>query len=562
MLKELSIRHFAIIEHVRLSFEDGFHVLTGETGAGKSILIDALSLAVGGRASADFVRHGEKKAEIEALFEISADHPVCGILGEMGLEPEEDLLLIRREITASGKSTCRINGSPVTLSMLKKVGRSLLDIHGQHEHQSLLRTEEHLEWLDAFGDQTLKDLRREYEALYNEYRALEKELERLTSDERETARRIDLLNYQLQEIAAANLTAGEDQELEQERNRLVNAEKLVKAAGDAFEELYAEGRGNDSLQNALNHLEEIVRYDESVGPVLELVQSAVYQVEEAIRLLGRYRDELEFEPERLNQVEERLDLIHQLKRKYGDTIESILAYGETVAEELEELRNRDENREEVKRKLEAVREELEGVASRLTSARKRAAERLERRMEEELSDLNMANTAFRVALQPSERGFTPTGCDRVEFQIAPNPGEPLRPLAKIASGGELSRLMLALKTIFIDVDPIDTVVFDEIDTGVSGRAAQSIAEKMAGLARKNQVLCITHLPQVACMADHHYLIAKEVSAQKTRTRVERLNAEGRATELARMLGGVEVTTTTRRHAEEMLRLAERMKQAT
>ncbi|MEW9033882.1 MAG: DNA repair protein RecN, partial [Planifilum fimeticola] len=407
-----------------------------------------------------------------------------------------------------------------------------------------------------------KDLRREYEALYNEYRALEKELERLTSDERETARRIDLLNYQLQEIAAANLTAGEDQELEQERNRLVNAEKLVKAAGDAFEELYAEGRGNDSLQNALNHLEEIVRYDESVGPVLELVQSAVYQVEEAIRLLGRYRDELEFEPERLNQVEERLDLIHQLKRKYGDTIESILAYGETVAEELEELRNRDENREEVKRKLEVVREELEGVASRLTSARKRAAERLERRMEEELSDLNMANTAFRVALQPSERGFTPTGCDRVEFQIAPNPGEPLRPLAKIASGGELSRLMLALKTIFIDVDPIDTVVFDEIDTGVSGRAAQSIAEKMAGLARKNQVLCITHLPQVACMADHHYLIAKEVSAQKTRTRVERLNAEGRATELARMLGGVEVTTTTRRHAEEMLRLAERMKQAT
>ncbi|GAA5346485.1 DNA replication and repair protein RecN [Planifilum fimeticola] len=561
MLKELSIRHFAIIEHVRLSFEDGFHVLTGETGAGKSILIDALSLAVGGRASADFVRHGEKKAEIEALFEISADHPVCGILGEMGLEPEEELL-IRREISASGKSTCRINGSPVTLSMLKKVGRSLLDIHGQHEHQSLLRTEEHLEWLDAFGDQTLKDLRGEYEALYNEYRALEKELERLTSDERETARRIDLLNYQLQEIAAANLTAGEDQELEQERNRLVNAEKLVKAAGDAFEELYAEGRGNDSLQNALNHLEEIVRYDESVGPVLELVQSAVYQVEEAIRLLGRYRDELEFEPERLNQVEERLDLIHQLKRKYGDTIESILAYGEAVAEELEELRNRDENREEVKRKLEAVREELKSVASRLTSARKRAAERLERRMEEELSDLNMANTAFRVALQPSERGFTPTGCDRVEFQIAPNPGEPLRPLAKIASGGELSRLMLALKTIFIDVDPIDTVVFDEIDTGVSGRAAQSIAEKMAGLARKNQVLCITHLPQVACMADHHYLIVKEVSDQKTRTRVERLNAEGRATELARMLGGVEVTTTTRRHAEEMLRLAERMKQAT
>ncbi|MFS8514339.1 MAG: AAA family ATPase, partial [Planifilum fulgidum] len=328
MLKELSIRHFAIIEHVRLTFENGFHVLTGETGAGKSILIDALSLVVGGRASADYVRHGEKKAEIEALFEISADHPVCGVLEEMGLEPEEDLLLIRREISASGKSACRINGSPVTLSMLKKVGRSLLDIHGQHEHQSLLRTEEHLEWLDAFGDPSLKELRRQYEALYHEYRALEKELKRLTSDERETARRIDLLSYQLEEIAAANLAEGEDQELEQERNRLVNAEKLVKATGDAFEALYGEGRGADSLQCALVHLEEIRRFDESVGPVAELVQSAAYQVEEAIRLLGRYRDELEFVPERLNQVEERLDLIHQLKRKYGDTIESILAYGE------------------------------------------------------------------------------------------------------------------------------------------------------------------------------------------------------------------------------------------
>ncbi|MFO7289474.1 DNA repair protein RecN (Recombination protein N) [Planifilum fulgidum] len=562
MLKELSIRHFAIIEHVRLTFENGFHVLTGETGAGKSILIDALSLVVGGRASADYVRHGEKKAEIEALFEISADHPVCGVLEEMGLEPEEDLLLIRREISASGKSACRINGSPVTLSMLKKVGRSLLDIHGQHEHQSLLRTEEHLEWLDAFGDPSLKELRRQYEALYHEYRALEKELKRLTSDERETARRIDLLSYQLEEIAAANLAEGEDQELEQERNRLVNAEKLVKATGDAFEALYGEGRGADSLQSALVHLEEIRRFDESVGPVAELVQSAAYQVEEAIRLLGRYRDELEFEPDRLNQVEERLDLIHRLKRKYGDTIEAVLAYGKSVAEELEELKNRDENREEVKRKLEAVQEKLESAAKRLTTARKKAAERLERRMEEELSDLNMANTTFRVSFQPAEQGFTPTGCDRVEFQIAPNPGEPLRPLAKIASGGELSRLMLALKTIFIDVDPIGTVVFDEIDTGVSGRAAQSIAEKMAALARKNQVLCVTHLPQVACMADFHYLIVKEVSGQRTRTRVERLDAEGRATELARMLGGVEVTTTTRRHAEEMLRLAERIKQAT
>src|SRR5690606_6312477 len=312
----------------------------------------------GGRASADYVRHGAKKAEIEVLFEIAGDHPVRGVLEELGLELDEDLLLIRREIAASGKSTCRTNGSLATLSMLKRIGRFLLDIHGQHEHQSLLRTEEHLEWLDAFGGQSLGDLRRQYEALYDEYKTLERELERLTTDEKEAARRIDLLSYQQQEISAANLTAGEDQELEQERNRLVNAEKLVKAAGDAFEELYAEGRGNDSLQNALNHLEEIVRYDESVGPVLELVQSAVYQVEEAIRLLGRYRDELEFEPERLNQVEERLDLIHQLKRKYGDTIESILAYGETVAEELEELRNRDENREEVKRKLEAVREEL------------------------------------------------------------------------------------------------------------------------------------------------------------------------------------------------------------
>lgn len=562
MLREMSIRHFAIIEHVHLTFDDGFHVLTGETGAGKSILIDAIGLLVGGRGSADFVRHGKEKAEIEGLFEVPAEHPVRDVLRELGIEPEEDMLIIRREIAHSGKSTCRINGRMVTLAMLKQVGERLLDIHGQHEHQSLLKPEEHVEWLDAFGGEAVLAKRREYEALYRKYRDRELEWRRLTVDEKEVAQRIDLLRFQHEEIAAAQLTDGEEEELESERNRLVHAEKIVQNASEAYEALYGERRGLEYLHDAMQALEEIVQVDESVRSVWETVQSAYYQLEEAARELGNYRDQLEFDPDRLSEVEDRLHLIRQLKRKYGESIRDILSYREHVQAELEQLLNRDENKEAMEAEIKQLRAELDKKADELTALRKQAARRLEERVEKELADLNMGATTFHVAFNSFEtpHDLTPSGKDRIEFQIAPNPGEPLRPLAKIASGGELSRIMLALKTLFAHADDIPTLIFDEIDTGVSGRAAQAIAEKMVALGRKSQVLCITHLPQVACMADTHFYIYKETESGHTQTHVDKLDRQGRTLELARMLGGVEVTETTREHAEEMLRMAEQMKQ--
>ncbi|PTM58541.1 DNA repair protein RecN [Desmospora activa] len=563
MLREMSIRDFAIIQEVHLTFDRGFHVLTGETGAGKSILFDALSLVVGGRGSQDFVRHGAKKAEVEALFDISDQPGIQAILDELGLSTAgEEHLLIRRDIAQNGKSTCRLNGQIITLTMLKQVGEHLLDIHGQHEHQSLLQVEAHLNWLDAFGGVDLIQQRERYQKIFAQHREMRQELDQITADEKKIAQRIDLLSFQKEEIAAARLTAGEDAELAQEHSRLAHAEQIVQHASQAYEAMYGDQRGAEMLNQAVRDLEEITRLDESLQPLLEMVQSAYYQVEEAARQVGRYRDDVEFDPARLAQVEERIHVLDQLKRKYGETIEEILRHGEEAEQELEQLLNRDERKQELEQRLTELEAKLAAEGETLTQMRKQAAERLNQRVEAELADLNMKGTRFQAAFSnDDEPTYTPTGQDRVEFLIAPNQGEPLRPLVKIASGGELSRIMLALQTIFSDLDGVPTLIFDEVDTGVSGRAAQAIAEKIAHLAQERQILCVTHLPQVACMADVHFHIFKESNEEQTRTRVKLLTMEGRTMELARMLGGVEVTDTTKTHALEMLQLAERTKTA-
>jgi len=565
MLKELWIRHFAIIEEVHLQFDQGFHVITGETGAGKSILIDALGLIMGARASADFVRHGEKKAEIEAVFELEDQHPVLELLEEWGLEAEDgEPLIIRREITSSGKNTCRINGRSVTLAMLKQVGAHLLDISGQHEHQALLSSSRHLEWLDHFGGDDIWPLRAEYQNVFREYQRLNQERKRLDLNQKEIMNRIDLLKFQLEEIDAAGLTPGEDEELAQERNKLAHAEKLMLHTTSAYECFYGERNGLDQIQEAVTHLEQIAEIDEVMNPLLESIQTAYYQLEEGARQIVKYRDELEFDPERLFEVEERLHLIRHLKRKYGETIEEILHYRQEIKRELEQLEHLEETTEHLDEQLNQLKVQLEKLAKELTAKRKKTASSLETRVEQELKELNMGSTVFHVAFYPESyrnSEYHAHGQDHVEFQISPNPGEPLKPLVKIASGGELSRIMLALKCIFTDVSPSHTLVFDEIDTGVSGRAAQSIAEKIAVVSRKHQVLCVTHLPQVACMADLHFHISKETTDEQTRTRVQKLDHEGRMMELARMLGGVEVTETTREHAGEMIRLANEVKQS-
>ncbi|WP_124727220.1 DNA repair protein RecN [Staphylospora marina] len=565
MLRELTIRQFAIIEHVHLRFDRGFHVLTGETGAGKSILIDALGLVAGGRASSEFVRHGADRAEIEAIFEIPDEHRVRQLLIDWGYEPDDlDQLIIRREITAAGKSTCRINGRSVTLSMLREAGRHLLDLSGQHEHQTLLRTEEHLEWLDRYGGDELLAIRKKYGELYAEYRELVRKLEELDLDGKEHAQRLDLLTFQRDEIAGAHLVPGEDEELERERTRLLHAEKLLSHTAGAYEMMYGERGALDLLQESLGRLEQAAGMDESLDQVVESARQAVYLLEEAVREVGRYRDGLEHEPGRLEQVEERLHLIRQLKRKYGNTIEEILSHQERVERELAELEHREESQEELRAEIESLEEELGRLAGELTTLRKKAAMDLEKRVERELADLHMGSTVFHVSFfRDAWRSgeLTPAGRDRIEFMLSPNPGEPLKPLSRIASGGELSRILLALKVIFTGVQEVHTLIFDEIDTGVSGRAAQAIAGKIAQLGQRFQVLCVTHLPQVACMADHHFLISKETVNDSTTTRVNQLDESGRTQELARMLGGVEVTRTTLEHAEEMIRLAEEAKDA-
>lgn len=574
MLKELSIKNLAVVEAVRLSFRKGFHVLTGETGAGKSIIIDALSLIAGGRGSSELVRYGEDKAEIEALFEVPAGHPVWETLTSLGIESgDDDVLIIRREINAQGKSVSRINGQLVNLTMLKAAGEWLVNIHGQHEHQSLLKAEAHINWLDLFGGPEIGQAKDAYQQAYDEFSSLAKQLEELRDSEKHTLQTQDLYRFQLEEISEAGLKPEEDESLLEEKRKLTSAEKLYQNANDAYEALNGTGKGLDWVRKASRCLQDIASYDHAVlQPLTEQVQSAFYQLEDAAFQLRDYRDQIEFNPSRIDQIEQRLDLIASLRRKYGDSVADILAYFQTIQDELESLDHKEEKLQELETRWTIVRGDLAKYATRLSDLRKLAGEKLAGEIERELRSLHMERTQFRVSINRTEdsRGIpigdslvkiSRSGCDQVEFLIAPNPGEPLRGLGKIASGGELSRIMLAMKSIFAKMDRIPVLIFDEVDTGVSGRAAQAIAEKMALLSSGCQVFSITHLPQVACMADVHFLISKAVEGERTFTRVQDLDEQARAAELARMLGGVEITETTLHHAKEMLALAESQKQS-
>lgn len=562
MLKELSIHQFAIVENINLTFDQGFHVLTGETGAGKSILIDALGLIIGGRASSDFVRHGSSKAIIEASFDFPADHPAITLLKEWDIEVDEEYLIIRREIAASGKSTCRANGRMITLAMLKQLGSYLIHIHGQHEHTGLLQVEEHLAWLDQFGGTELLNKRIEYQNLYRQYQEISKKITQLDLDQQEMERRIDMLQFQVSEIHDARLVSGEEEALFEEEKRLAGGEKLVSRVSNAYQILTAEGGGISQLRRAVAYLQEVEGFDSTIKAVLENMEAATFQLEEAARDLDSYQDNVDFSPERLYEVQDRIHLIRQLQRKYGETTTDILHYLKRAEEELDRLLNVEENKEHLYEQQIQLKNELLQKAAELTRLRKQVASQLEVQVEAQLADLMMGSSVFHVSFFPDplqKVAFTSTGMDQVEFQLSPGPGEPLRPLAKIASGGELSRIMLALKCIFSGRDQVRTLIFDEVDTGVSGRAAQAIAEKIALLASENQVLCVTHLPQVACMADVHLYVSKQISDQKTSSAVVKLDKSGRIMELSRMLGGAEVTARTKQHAAEMLFLANKVK---
>mgnify|MGYP001247237684 CR=1 FL=1 len=565
MLRELSIRNLAVIENVNVSFRNGFHVMTGETGAGKSMLIDALSLVAGGRGGADIVRHGCDKAVIECQFDMPEGHPVWETMRHFGLDasPEEPIV-IRREITAHGKSACRVNGQLVNLSMLKEIGEYLINIHGQHEYQSLLKTERHLEWLDLYGGKKLAAQKQAYRNVYQQYVGVRAALKQLEASTRQNMRMMDLYRFQIEEIETANPVVGEDESLAEEKRKLAHAEKRKLSAEAAYDAIMSGGL--DAIGDAIAKLESIRTYDPNiVGPLLDQLQTAYYQAEDAAFQLRDYKDGIESDAERLAYIDDRLNLISGLKRKYGDSIPDILAYLDKIRNELDQIENREEHLDKLVKQEAMLYEEAVKLGRKLSEMRSAAADKLSSAVEQELKQLQMGKTMFVAKLEQTvsdERPqLGPNGLDEAVFLIAPNPGQPLKPLNKIASGGEMSRIMLALKSIFAEIDRVPVLVFDEVDTGVSGRAAQAIAEKMSALADRCQVFAITHLPQVACMADHHYEIIKTMKGGQTSTSVRPLAGQTRVEELARMLGGVEVTEKTRHHAQEMLDLAHRQKGA-
>lgn len=558
MLQELSIKNFAIIDEISVTFNKGLTVLTGETGAGKSIIIDAVHLLIGGRGSSEFVRHGEKKAEIEGLFYLEENHPCFHKAQTFGIEIEEGMLILRRDIAQTGKSICRINGKLVTIAVLREIGSSIIDIHGQHEHQELMDDSLHLHLLDQFGKEEIGKVLNDYQKIYMNYDQAARQMKQLTENEQQMAHRLDLLQFQLQEIQSANLQVNEDEDLLIEKGRLANFEKIFAAIQSSYEGLQGEGRGMDFIGHVMGHLETASELDHHYTAVLDTVATSFYALEDVVGTLRTELDKLEFDPMRLHEVETRLVEINQLKRKYGSSVEEIIEYSAKVEEEIELITNRDVRINQLTEKLASLKEDLILEGRQLSDLRKKWAQKLTTAIQAELKQLYMDKTIFEPVFKaPSaiETSFKQDGMDEVSFYISTNPGEPLKPLSKVASGGELSRMMLALKTIFSKHQGITSIIFDEVDTGVSGRVAQAIAEKIHQVATHSQVLCISHLPQVAAMADTHLLISKGIIAGRTKTNLLILNKQEKIKEIARMISGVEITNVTKEHAKELLDIA-------
>lgn len=588
MLLELSIRDFAIIDELSLEFGPGFSVLTGETGAGKSIIIDGLDLLLGGRADSTMVRTGAERAAIEGVFALtSADSILSELLEQEQLRGDDaDRLVLAREVRSSGRSAARVNGRIVNLGLLRQITAGLVDIHGQSEHLCLLRVREHINLLDRYAG--LEAERDNVTRLVRKLYEVRAELKQLLQDERETARKVDLLSYQIDEIRNATLQPGEDASLQVERTRLANAEQLAALADEAY--LYLEGQADDmpTIQDQVGQtvraLAGVARIDSGQVSLKEAAEQISFQVNDLSDALRDYREQLEFNPARLAAVEERVELIRRLQRKYGDSIEDVLAYAERAAMELDEISHSEERVGELEQQEGRLLQEIGQVGARLSQERRASAARMAAAVEQELTDLRMSGARFGVdivwrpdpdgAVIPAGAGsseweeggrvaFDTSGLDQVEFLISPNPGEPLKPMVKIASGGETSRLMLAIKTVLSRADHTPTLVFDEIDQGIGGRVGQTVGQKLWGLSQGRQpgrqVVCVTHLPQLAGFGDAHYRVTKQVVGGRTLTRVQTLDVlDSRVGEIALMLGGE--TPATRASAREILNQVQQYKQ--
>ena len=547
MLNLLHIENIAVIECADITFDAGFNILTGETGAGKSIVIDAISAILGERAYRDMIRTGTNKASVRAVF---TDVPEFPWFADNGVEYDPETI-IQREVYLDGKNVCRVNGTLVTVSILRKLGIQLINIHGQHDSASLFDENNHLQFLDAFAEnQPLMDA---YAEKYHAVAKLRREIDRLQMDESEKLRRMETLRYQINEISKANLQAGEDEALEQRRKVLQNAEKLSDGIHTAVDCLYG---GDDTdgaaslLAEAERELARLVRYTDAYNELHDKIADLMYQVQDVAEELRDARDDLSYSADELEQIESRLDVIHRLRRKYGATCTDILQYLDEAQKELDEIEFADDHVERLKLKCQKAEKEAWEAAKELRKHRMEAANELSARILTELAQLDMPKVQFSCNFTETE--LTPIGADTVAFYMSANAGEALKPMSKVASGGELARIMLAMKNVLAEQDQVATLIFDEVDTGVSGRAAQKVAEKLRSVAKTKQVLCVTHLPQLAALANTHLLIAKEERQGRTYTSVTPLDLEGRKRELARIIGGTNITETTLKSAEEML----------
>ena len=551
MLVSLSIRNIALMDEMQVEFSSGLHVLTGETGAGKSIIVDAVALLLGGRAQKELIRNGTEKARVEGVFTLQDCPGILPLLREYELDDGEEELILAREITVQGRSSCRVNGRLLPLAQYQLFTAQLMDIHGQHEHQSLMDEKRHLGFLDASGDENHRELLSQTQKDCAAWLESKKELEKLKKQAAEAGERMELLRIRQKELKAAKLVPGEEEELTRERDRFRNVGKIEDGLREAFEEVYDGGSpAVEALRQAVHALGPIENLDPEYAKLRARLDGLYYEAEDIGLTLRDLLAKLDSDPDRLEQVQMRLDLIRRLSRKYGgaDTREMAEKLKE-IEKELATFESIDDLMEEAAKKEKALSQRYQNTAGKLTASRQKLAEKFRQEVEVQLQDLNMAGTRFQVSLLPCAPSAL--GNETAAFLIAPNRGEELQPLSKIASGGELSRLMLAIKSVSAKREGVPSMIFDEIDTGISGRAAQVVGEKMAAIGKERQVLCVTHLQQIAALADHHFLVEKYFDGDRTRTRLTLLEGENRVTEIARMLGGDGESART--HAREMIK---------
>lgn len=563
MIVELNIENFAIVEKLHINFNKGLNVLTGETGAGKSIIVEAISLILGGRANKDLIRTGYDKAILEGLFFLEDSKKIEKILKKYGIENDNNnYMLITRELHSTGRSVSRINGRTVTVNMLDNITKHLIDIHGQHEHQSLLNTESHIDIIDSFGDKSFNKLKEKVASDYMKVLNLRKKLKELSLEEMERDREIDILKYQIEEIDSAKLSQDEEKDILNEYNKLNNAKDIVSSLGQSINILQSKEYDSfstiDSLNEVISLIEKIKENDIQLDKSYEELLNINYELQDITRNLNTYMDNLALDNKRLEFLEDRINTINKLKKKYGNTINEIFIYRDKMYSKLQLFLNMEEEIQEIKDDIKKIEDILKINCGVLTDKRKLISKKLENNIFRELQELNMKDIVFKVDFKEYDY-FTVSGVDKVEFLISTNPGEKLKPLSKIVSGGEMSRIMLAFKSILAEYDYIPCLIFDEIDTGISGRTAQVVGEKINKISKNHQVICISHLPQIAALADMHFAISKKSTNNKTSVKIKKLDYEERINELARLLGGVNLTNTTKLHAKEMLELTKKIK---